>query len=704
MIRLREQYVALMFLAAAGLFVYSNAFDAPWLQRDLDAVIHNDHLRAPGNARELLLANTAPPVGGGPAVSLSFALNHALSGEDGWSHRGLQVVSHVWCGLLLFAVARRALAGPQPTGPGQQPGFWIALVVALWWLLHPLHTQPVMSIIHRPVLLTGLFCLLTVYGIARAAASPRPAVWRALAVVSAWAGMAAGPAMLAVPVLGLLFDRALSGASITQCLRRRWCLYAGLAGGWLVFWLWAGQGDSGVSAPEPVLPAVEVSSAEYALTQTGVIVRYLKLVFWPAPLTLDLDWPVARTIGEAMPQLVVVGLLLAATCVWLWRAPLPGLAGAWFFLLLAPSSSVVPQPAPYCESRMYLPLAGVIAVVVAAGFRLGPLLCEKLRLPAAWRVAWPATVVALIAAALGAGTLLRNQVYAAERYVWQDAVAKDPANLRARLRLADAFARDRLHEEALNQYTELIGLNLDHPAVHTRIGDLYAAAADWGRAAVHYETALLRQPDRPQALNNLGRTLFNQGLTESALVHFARALEIDPENLTAHYNIAVTLTQFGKHDEALYHYHEALRLGPDLPAVWLGLAELLRQSGDVAGAILAYEQTLQLNPRSLDAMGELAWIYATHPDPQLRDATRAIQLAEQACRQTHYRGYVLLDILAAAYAEAGRFREAVQTAERALEIAAPLDAPEFVEQATRRLELYRAGQPYRDTETAPGAG
>jgi Flp pilus assembly protein TadD len=147
----------------------------------------------------------------------------------------------------------------------------------------------------------------------------------------------------------------------------------------------------------------------------------------------------------------------------------------------------------------------------------------------------------------------------------------------------------------------------------------------------------------------------------------------------------------GQPDDALGQFEETLRLRPDAQSHSdLGLAlTMLGRAREAAGH---YETAVKLNPDWPEALNNFAWLLATTPDAQLRNGARAVVLAEQACRLTDFKQPLLLGTLAAAYAEAGSFDEAVQTAGKAIALAAAENHPDLAKRNQELLELYRTGK------------
>ena len=250
--------------------------------------------------------------------------------------------------------------------------------------------------------------------------------------------------MVSAPLIVLLYDRTFVAGSFREALRRHWGLYLGLAA---TGSSWRGRS---LEAFEPraqsagfSLPGI--TPLQYAQSEFGVILHYLRLAFWPAGLCLDYDWPIAKSAAEIAPGAIVVGVLLAATVWSLVRRPTWGFAGAAFFLVLAPTSSIMPIKDLAFEHRMYLPLAALMTAAVLAAYQVGRALVRRLAETEDARRRLGGRIAVLLvfsaAAALGALTYLRNAEYASAISIWKDTVDKRPRNVRALNQLADAYSR-----------------------------------------------------------------------------------------------------------------------------------------------------------------------------------------------------------------------------------------------------------------------
>jgi tetratricopeptide (TPR) repeat protein len=370
--------------------------------------------------------------------------------------------------------------------------------------------------------------------------------------------------MATAPVMVFLYDRTFVSGSFREAWRRHRRFYPVLAATWLLlaFIVVRGGGSRGAAAGF----GFGISSWAYALTQCRAVVMYLKLAVWPHPLVADYGTEVVKHPGEVALQAAVLLLLVAGTAVALWRRPVPGFLGAWFFVILAPSSSVIPLVTQtMAEHRMHLPLAAEILLAVTGGY----LLAGRRIIPV------------FLALALVAGWLTsqRNADYGSELALWSDTVAKRPENARARV-------------------------------------DLGIALLDLGRiadAVAQFEAAVRLQPENPVAQLNLGNACLRLGRAAEALEHGEAAVRLDPRNVDAKFNLGLALVANGRPGDALAYYGEVLRVQPDAADVRAALGNALRLLGDAevkrqnwAAAVDRYRQALAMTPDDFSACFYLA--------------------------------------------------------------------------------------------------
>jgi tetratricopeptide (TPR) repeat protein len=259
--------------------------------------------------------------------------------------------------------------------------------------------------------------------------------------------------MVTAPIAVLLYDRTFLAGSWRDAWRARRPLHLALAATWVILVrLLAGNHESAASAGFGMR---DLTVGEYARSQPGVILHYLRLALWPRGLVLDYAWPVAHgAAAVAAPAFVVVAL--AAAAVWAFRRrPEVGFLAVAFFVTLAPSSSVVPIKDLAFEHRMYLPLAPLVALAVVGG----RVLLDRTALAVGTRLRVGAALVTLVATVATALTIARNRDYATPVAMWTDVATKRPANARARNNLGDALFDEGRIEDAVVQLQTALQLD-----------------------------------------------------------------------------------------------------------------------------------------------------------------------------------------------------------------------------------------------------
>ncbi|MCP4589941.1 MAG: tetratricopeptide repeat protein, partial [bacterium] len=480
-----------------------------------------------------------------PLVRISLAINHTISGFAVWSYHAFNIAVHILAGLILFGVVGRTLSAATNRAPEGRSASWLALIVALIWVVHPLQTASVTCIAYRGEVMTGAFYLLTVYALVRGACAAQPMGWYGLSVLCCAAGMGCSLTMITAPVVAVLYDRAFLSRSFRELWGRRLGLYAGLAATW------------GVPAALGNVPGA--ISLDYALAQPSVILHYLRLCFWPQGLCLDYGGPVATT-ALAAPAI----LLLVAGSLWAWRSRRwLGFAGTCFFLLLAPTSSSIPTEQPVSEQRMYLPLTAVIVVVVVAVRRLlGSGLHRVAQKRPRVRAGAGGILAGLAIAALGYASVERNQDYQSALTMWADVLEQRPQNLRAHHQLSVEHRRlGNLDQAAAHARAALKAQPDDATAHH----DLALALRGQGmidEAITHYRHALEQRPTWAEAYHNLGLGLFDRGAFEESISSLQQSLRLQPNRSESHCQLARALVADNRLDEAAEHCGEAIRKAP----------------------------------------------------------------------------------------------------------------------------------------------
>ncbi len=521
-------------LVVATTLAYANTFSVPFVFDDIAAITQNPSL---ANFVTALFPPDALSVTGRPLANLSLALNYALSRESVWSYHALNLALHLANTLLLFALVRRTLS----EGRSLLAGDSVAFAAASLWSLHPLHTAAVTYVMQRTELLAACATLLALYAFTR-----RGVRWLTVSVVACAAGMTAKETAVVIPLLILAYDRTFISLSVTAALRTRPAFYAALAGTWLILAaLLLGTDSRGASAGF----SSAISTTDYALTQLYAVPHYLRLVVWPAPLVFDYGTFLTRSLVQIVPGTLILVAFLTATVVALRRWPAAGFCGLWFFVLLAPTSSVVPiATQTIAEHRVYLALAAPLALLAFA-----------LHARFAHRASFLLITLSL---GLGVATFARNSTYRSVLALWQDTATKSPANPRAHYNLALAQFDAGERPAALVSLATATLLDPTHALAHHKLGTALVADARFADALPHLAASAQLTPDSAAAHYELANLLVRLGRIADAAPHYADAVRLAPAHAAARYNFGNALAQLGRFADALVQFDEAARLDP----------------------------------------------------------------------------------------------------------------------------------------------
>jgi tetratricopeptide (TPR) repeat protein len=655
-----------LLLGLGLLIAYANSFAAPFLLDDAESLERNKSI-------ESLVTALAPPshsgmtVAGRPLLNLSFALNRQLLGPEPASYRWGNLLIHFCAALVLWACLSRTFRLPSLCGRFGAHAGLLAWFVAALWALHPMQTESVTYLVQRAESLAGLCMFVTLYAFIRGAEN-RSLLWSSLCAVACLFGVASKESVAAAPLFLLLYDRCLLSGSFAGALKRRRTLYLALALSWvLLAWLVLSGGGRGAT-----VGFARIGALDYLLTQGWGIVGYLGHAIFPAKLVFDYGAIVEKQLPFIVLGLLLTGGLFALTSYLLIRKPAAGLPGAWFFLILAPSSSLVPiATQTLAEHRMYLPLAAVALVVVLALYQARRLLV--------WWLG-PILVVASIAA-----TAHRNHDYRSALAIWEDTVAKVPDNARALNNLGIQYEEAGRFDEAVSSYTRAIELAPQFAQALSNLGSLLVRKGSGhlspGRESrglsdksgspmietglSYLARAVKLEPDLALPASNYGTALTLVRRFEEALPLLQRAYSLAPEEAAHGYNLANALMELDRNGEAADFYEKAIVLSPGDSDIRTNYGILLRRMGKIDDSVVTLQKSVTLAPDSARAHSNLGVsLLASGRRAEARnELLRAAALSPAMPQARYYLGTLL--------AEEGKDREAIEHYEALLKTAPP---------------------------------
>lgn len=575
---IRSNHLRLILVAAVAA-AYATSVHGGFVFDDLPWIVDNEAIRALWPPW-VTAAGTLRPL-----LFYSLAVNYAVSGLSPWSYHLVNGAIHAATGLLLFGLLRRGLRLPRVDGALGARGEGLAFATVLLWLVHPLNTQAVTYVIQRGESLASMWLAAALYAFVRGVqAPPRARRWHAL-VVGCWlAALATKEIAVVLPALILACDILLISGSLAGCLRRHRELYAALAVPVAAALVLAPILRPGTLTGLLTGDAQDVTRWQYAATQAGVLLRYLRLAVWPLGLSLDHELQPVAGIGEAWPALAAVAVLVGGIAWLAWRRRPLALLGLWPLLVLAPTSTVVPLRDLLVEHRMYLPLVAPLFLVVLAAERSLGARRGRLR-PALLGIS---TVV------LAALTAQRNADYASELSLWAPAAAETDAgrryyNLQLEFVLGDGGVLDP-PVICVAEVTAAEGSHLPQAASLIAAGD--AAGA---------RRVLEAGPVSTSGLNLLGVARWIQGDTRAAEARWRWATTEPAAGAVPFVNLGCALLARGDTTGALDQLREAVARDPGLPEARFDLGTVLAMSGQHAAALTHLEAASAARPGYVEA-------------------------------------------------------------------------------------------------------
>jgi protein O-mannosyl-transferase len=730
-------------LVLAVTVVFGQTLDHGFVNYDDSDYVAENPCLAYGPAQAIPWAFTSTLCGNWhPLTCLSYVLDHQLHGLAPWGYHLTNIVLHAAAGVVLFLALRRM------TGD-----FWPSAFVAAVFAIHPLRAESVAWVSERKDVLSGLFFMLTLGAYAEYVRRPFSMVRYLLVALLFALGLMAKPMLVTLPFVLLLLDYWPLGRHGWRLVIEKLPLLMLSAGSCAATML--AQSDALVQLDSvPLSARIANAVVSYAAYLGKFFYPVGLAVFYPHPAG---NLPTWQVVGAAL----LLAAMCAAVVAWRQRCPYALVGWCWYLGMLVPVIGLAQVGSQAMADRYtYLPQIG-LAIGVAWGAKqvcaawpqrawLGSVACGLVlvvlmgcayRQTSFWRDSQTLWNRAIDCTARNAvahynlGNALAECKRADEALAqYQMAVQIDPNDPQARYNMAIGLTRRGQVDEALAQYGKAIELKPDYTRAHNNLGALLASRGQTDEAIAHYRRVLEIRPDDAEAHSNFGLALAERGQFDEAIAHYEQALRTNPERAEFHYNVGVALSAQGRSEEAIACYRKALELAPDDAKTHNNLGSTLAGRGELDEAIAHYRSALECDsghanarrnldlvrsqreelgktlarqrellradPNDLPLLNNVAWTLATNPNASLRDGVEAVALAQRATQLSGGREAVVLGTLAAAYAEAGQFALAVETARKALKLAAQQNNQAMAESVKAKIPLYEKQTPFREMSRA----
>jgi len=518
-------------------------------------------------------------------------------------------------------------------GPSRTGNIWRSAFVAALFAIHPLHVESVAWVAERKDVLSGVFFMLTLAAYVRYVR--RPSLTSYLLVVLVFAlGLMSKPMLVTLPFVLLLLD----------------------------YWpLNRGQRS-------------EVRGQLLAASGQQLVLEKIPLLVLSAASCMATVVAQGRSVSsiESLPLLPRLFNALLSCLIYIYQ-------------MFWPSRLALFYPYPSGPLSVWLPASAiaVLSVITAGAFTLRK---ERPYFITGWL--WYLGMLVPVIGIIQVGSQARG-----DRYTYLPHIG---LYLLVTWAIADLSVSWRNRREILTIGAATTIIVLTWCA--------WVQTSYWKNSELLWSHTLAVTSGNATAHRDLGNVLLKKGQLDDAIFHFQASLKIRPDvsrgrydrdNARAHHNLGYALEQKGRANEAIFHYRKAVELWPDYADGEYSLGMALFRQGHINEAIACWQRSLEIAPRSPVTLNSLAWVLSTCSDAQIRNGSRAIQLAQQADQLDGGKNPVFARTLAAAYAESGRFNDAIEAAQRALELAVVKGDSALASKLRMDIDLYRMNFPHR---------
>ncbi len=730
-----------LLLIAATVFAYQPVWHAGFIWDDDDYVTDNKLLSAPDGLSRIWFSTDSPSQYF-PLTYTVFRIEHSLWGLNPAGYHWVNILLHAINALLVWLLLKRLSV----------PGAWLA---AALFALHPVQVESVAWITELKSVLSLFFILLTLLAWIEFVEDQPQRSWRfyfgalffyALALFSKTTACTLPAALL---LILWLKTKPIDWRRLAQVVP---FLAMGLGMGLLTMW-WERfhQGTQG--------KLFSMGWLERILVASRAVWFYAGKLVWPVNLTFSYPrWTINPANPSAYGWLVMgIGLCAAIYFTRRFFGRSVEVATLFYVATLSPLLGFVMvytfRYSFVADHYQYVASVGPIALVAAGitiAFKTKPFLklacCGALLLTLGiltWRqcgmyadleTLWRTTIARnpdsyVAHENLGVTLLEKGQIDEAITQFqkamkiqsdgsevhndlgialirngrmddgmaqFRKALEIEPNNIKTHINLGNALVAQGKFNEAIEWYQKAIEINPAAAGAHYNLGIALGEKGQMDEAMTHYQKAIQLNPDYAEAHYNLGVVFGLRGRLAESAGQYRKAIELKPDNADAHGNLANVLAAQGRLEEAIPEYRRTLELMPNSAQAHFRFGQALQTLHNFAAAKAEYQKVLELDPKHLSAHLSLAWLLATCPEASIRNGAKAVALTQQAEQLAGGESPQILDTLAAAYAEAGRYPEAVETAKRALNLTATQNNKPLAEAIQARLKLYEAGSPYHE--------
>ncbi len=669
-------------LVLATAVAYQQAWHAGYVWDDDVYVTGNKLLTAPDGLKRIWFSLESPSQYF-PLVYTTFRIEHGLWGLNPAGYHCVNILLHILNALLVWRLLYVL----------RVPGAWLAAAI---FALHPVQVESVAWITERKNVLMGIFFLLALLSWTRFLEAHARQTWKFYVLALIFYALALLSKTTACTLPAALFlilwwkKKPINWQRLMQIAP---FVVLGIGMGLVsIWWERYHQGTQG--------EIFQIGPLERILVASRALWFYASKLLWPSNLTFIYPrWTISPANPFDYVWLLAI-IALAAVIYFTRRYTGRGveIAALFFVATLSPTLGVIMlytfRFTFVADHYQYLACIGPLALA-AAGITTAFGLLDRRR----WLL--QPVICGVLLLSLGVLTWRQCGMYRDTETLWRWTISRNPSSWMAYNNLGTALLKTGRVDEAVSQFDKALEIQPGYAVAHNNLGNAFLRLGRAADSYAHLQKALEFDPNNAEAHNNMGNTLVQMGRADDAAAHYRKAVEIDPSYVEAHNNLGALSLQTGRFDESIAHLQKALTINPDNADAHNNLANTLLRMGQIDDALVHYNKALELKPTDANAQNNLAWLLATFPDARIRDGPRAVQLAEHADKLSGGGNPVIIATLSAAYAETGRFPDAVKTARRALDLANGNGAADLAAAIKAQIALYEIGIPSREAPNVP---
>ena len=651
----RYRLFVLISIIACGFLIYSNTFTCSFHFDDQTSIVQNRAIRNILDLRAIW--NFWPDRF---ITYLSVAFNYHFHQLNVVGYHLFNLVVHLTSSILVWWFVLLTFSTPVMKGEKiAQHADILAFFAGMIFLTHPIQTQAVTYIIQRASSLAALLYLASLSFFIKSRLLQQqgrnPAASRLFycgsLIAAAMAMFTKAPA-ITLPFMALLYEIYFLKSKKED--KRKYPVLLLLTVFIIPLTFFLTKSVDFVHMKRTVEIPADISSLQYLLTQSRVMVTYLRLFFFPINQNFIYDYKIAGSLLDlhVLASLIFLFSILAIAFKLFRKNRLISFGIFWFFLTLLPESSFIPIRDVIFEHRLYLPAAGFSLFLTSLIYYLFKNSTLK------------SVIIALliITSCYAILTYRRNFIWKDELTLWNDVVLKSPDREIAYNQRGDAYMDLDNIPEALNDYNKAIEINPDYADAYNNRGNVYKAQGKIQRALDDFNKVIEIEPNPADAYNNRGNVYKEQGDIQQALADYNKAIEIDPGLEGIYVNRASIYKVQGKIQQALADYNKAIEINPNRASIYNNRGNIYKNQGKIQLALADYNKAIEINPNYAYAYYNRGYMYKEQGEIQLAlaDYNKAIELNPNIIGVYLRRGN--------AYRKQGDMEQALADYEKAIEI------------------------------------